>query len=156
MREKDEKIKRPNFLADPAVKAHVRRLLSPGQPTNEEESTTESSKENPLPASKDDKELADVSSTGSPTPMTMTAATRSNGSCSDASVSSELEALLPAAVDHFKEEERSQWEPLGTSGEKFARQKNTPRYKSNVGIREELEEDLKENESLIRVKVFKK
>lgn len=134
------------------MKAHVRRLLSPGQPTNEEESTTESSKENPPPASKDDKETTEVSSVGSPTPVTMTTATRSNGSCSDASVSSELEALLPAAVDHFKEEERSQWEPLGTSGEKFARQKNTPRYRSNTSIRRGFKGDLEESERKMRVK----
>lgn len=126
------------------MKAHVRRLLLPGQPTNEEESITESSIEN-LPVSKDDKELTEVSSADSPTPVTMTAATRSNGSCSDASVSSELEALLPTTVDHFKEEERSQWEPLGTSGEKFARQKNTPRYKSNAVFEKRRKEILKKS-----------
>jgi len=68
-------------------------------------------------------EMSANSPTLTPTPATTT---RSNGSCSDASLSSELEALLPP-VDHFKEEERTQWEPL--SAEKFSRQKNTPRYK---------------------------
>jgi PH/SEC7 domain-containing protein len=62
-------------------------------------------------------------STDSPA-LASASATKSNGSCSDASVSSELEALLPS-VDHFKEEERTQWEPL--CAEKFPRQKNTPR-----------------------------
>lgn len=56
----------------------------------------------------------------------------SNGSCSDASVSSDLEALIPTACkqtplhDSFEEEERVQWEPLGA--DKFAKHKNPPRY----------------------------
>lgn len=130
-------LKRKNY-ADPAVKAHVRRLLSPGQPMKDE--GTESSKDvlanNPnnivasgnvekkeLKKTPVTPEMSADSPTLTPTPATTT---RSNGSCSDASLSSELEALLPP-VDHFKEEERTQWEPL--SGEKFSRQKNTPRYK---------------------------
>lgn len=126
------------LYTDPAVKAHVRRLLSPAQPSND--SNTESSKNilvnNPKNVAtsgnienKEPKKTPGMPevSANSPTP-TPVAATRSNGSCSDASVSSELEALLPP-VDNFKEEERAQWEPL--SAEKFPRQKNTPRYRFN-------------------------
>lgn len=117
-------------LADPAVKAHVRRLLSPAQPSNNQESNMESSKD--VLEDKDNVDcgksavIPEVSSTYSPTPTSTIATTKSNGSCSDASVSSELEALLPSAVDHFNEGKRSQWEPL--FAEKFAHQKNTPRY----------------------------
>lgn len=116
------------------MKAHVRRLLSSGQPTYE---YTEPSKEVPTSNPKstisvdlDDREarkpsITEVSASSAQGTVGATHyATRSNGSCSDASVSSELEALLPP-VDNFKEEDRAQWEPLST--DKFARQKNTPR-----------------------------
>ncbi|XP_011331529.1 PH and SEC7 domain-containing protein 1 isoform X2 [Ooceraea biroi] len=122
---------------DPAVKAHVRRLLSPGQPMNDEDTTaskdvlTNKSQKAVTSGNGDNKELKKTqrmpeASADSPTPASASA-TRSNGSCSDASVSSELEVLLPS-VDHFKEEERTQWEPL--CAEKFPRQKNTPRFEA--------------------------
>jgi len=131
-------IKKKKLCTDPAVKAHVRRLLSPEQPMKDED--IKSSKDvlanNPkniiASSNVEKKELKKTSitpemSANSPTLIpTPATTTRSNGSCSDASLSSELEALLPP-VDHFKEEERTQWEPL--SAEKFSRQKNAPRYK---------------------------
>ncbi|XP_072759646.1 PH and SEC7 domain-containing protein isoform X2 [Anoplolepis gracilipes] len=117
---------------DPAVKAHVRRLLSPGQPLNNEE--TECSKailtNNPKNVASsgnvENKEFGKTPEMSADSSMPIVG-TRSNGSYSDASLSSELEALLPP-VDHFKEEERTQWEPL--SAEKFPRQKNTPRFEA--------------------------
>ncbi|XP_076677683.1 exchange factor for Arf 6 isoform X7 [Andrena cerasifolii] len=128
---------------DPAIKAHVRRLLSPGQLACDETDSSKISHEattlanNPRAVSSGNGE-----DTGSrkprtpelpggspqdPTGATTQYATRSNGSYSDASGSSELEALLPP-IDSFKEEERAQWEPL--SGDKFTRQKNTPRFEA--------------------------
>ena len=68
-------------------------------------------------------ELSSISLPQNPTGVSQNVV-RSNGSCSDASGSSETEALFPQ-LDSFKEEERAQWEPL--SGDKFGRQKNTPR-----------------------------
>ncbi|XP_033343757.1 PH and SEC7 domain-containing protein 2 isoform X9 [Bombus vosnesenskii] len=127
---------------DPAIKAHVRRLLSPGQPACDETDSTKISHEamtfpnNPRPVSSGNGEDMEPRKPGTPelpggSPQEPTAAkqyaTRSNGSYSDASGSSELEALLPP-VDSFKEEERAQWEPL--SGDKFSRQKNTPRFEA--------------------------
>lgn len=108
----------------------MRRLLSPGQLSNDED--TESSNailtNNPknvaASGNVEGKEFGKTSEMSTDASMLPTS-TRSNGSYSDASISSELEALLPP-VDHFKEEERTQWEPL--SAEKFPRQKNTPRY----------------------------
>lgn len=131
------------LLPDPAIKTHVRRLLSPGQEICEVDSatnisncprvggekhttrvTTSSSNYDKKKGRKqqDSPELP-VGSPQAPTGANQYA-TRSNGSYSDASGSSEFEALLPP-TDSFKEEERAQWEPL--SGEKFSRQKNTPR-----------------------------
>ncbi|XP_031844825.1 exchange factor for Arf 6 isoform X1 [Nomia melanderi] len=127
---------------DPAIKAHVRRLLSPGQPVCDETDSSKISHEattlanNPRSISSGNSEDSDSRKTRTPelpggSPQEPTGAsqytTRSNGSYSDASGSSELEALLPP-VDSFKEEERAQWEPL--SGEKFTRQKNTPRFEA--------------------------
>ncbi|KZC14997.1 PH and SEC7 domain-containing protein 3 [Dufourea novaeangliae] len=127
---------------DPAIKAHVRRLLSPGQPACDETDTSKISHEaatlasNPRSVSSGNGEDTDSRKTRTPelpvgSPHEPTGAnqyaTRSNGSYSDASGSSELEALLPP-IDSFKEEERAQWEPL--SGEKFNRQKNTPRFEA--------------------------
>ncbi|XP_060825534.1 PH and SEC7 domain-containing protein isoform X10 [Bombus pascuorum] len=127
---------------DPAIKAHVRRLLSPGQPACDETDSTKIPHEamtfvnNPRPVSSGNGEDMEPRKPGTPelpggSPQEPTAAkqyaTRSNGSYSDASGSSELEALLPP-VDSFKEEERAQWEPL--SGDKFSRQKNTPRFEA--------------------------
>lgn len=117
----------------------MRRLLSPGQPACDETDSAKISHEamtfpnNPRPVSSGNGEDMEPRKPGTPelpggSPQEPTAAkqytTRSNGSYSDASGSSELEALLPP-VDSFKEEERAQWEPL--SGDKFSRQKNTPR-----------------------------
>lgn len=123
----------------------MRRLLSPGQLACDETDSSKISHEattlanNPRAVSSGNGE-----DTGSrkprtpelpggspqePTGATTQYATRSNGSYSDASGSSELEALLPP-IDSFKEEERAQWEPL--SGDKFTRQKNTPRYVSGI------------------------
>lgn len=158
------KMKLCQTFIDPAVKAHVRRLLSPGQPSNNEESNIESSKD--IPENKGNVEggksdaTSEVSSADSPTPMLMSATTttRSNGSCSDASVSSELEALLPSTMDRFKEEERSQWEPLAID-EKFARQKNTPRYRLDFGFTQDVIQILKHNPSCIKdnlIKIVKK
>lgn len=133
------------LIADPAIKAHVRRLLSPGHQTREcvettsrscrqqsgggEEVSTENNSRQT--GNHEDKSVNRKSSSpelpiGSPqAPIGASQyATRSNGSYSDASGSSEFEALLPQ-IDSFKEEERAQWEPL--SGDKFSRQKNTPR-----------------------------
>ncbi|XP_076650495.1 exchange factor for Arf 6 isoform X2 [Halictus rubicundus] len=127
---------------DPAIKAHVRRLLSPGQPACDETDNSKISHEattvanNPLSISSGNGEDSDSRKTGTPelpggSPQEPTGAsqytTRSNGSYSDASGSSELEALLQP-VDSFKEEERTQWKPL--SGEKFTRQNNTPRFEA--------------------------
>ncbi|XP_076394724.1 exchange factor for Arf 6 isoform X2 [Megachile rotundata] len=128
---------------DPAIKAHVRRLLSPGQPACDETDSSKISHEattianNPkstVPSGNgEDTEPRKPGTpelpSGSPQEPTGATqyATRSNGSYSDASGSSELEALLPP-VDSFKEEERAQWEPL--SGDKFNRQKNTPRFEA--------------------------
>lgn len=124
---------------DPAIKAHVRRLLSPGQPVCDETDSSKISLEattpanNPRTVSSGNGEGTELRKPGTPelpggSPQEPTGATqyatRSNGSYSDASGSSELEALLPP-MDSFKEEERAQWEPL--SGDKFSRQKNTPR-----------------------------
>lgn len=118
----------------------MRRLLSPGQPVCDETDSSKISHEatnlasNPRPVSSGNGENTEPRKPGTPelpggSPQELTGATqyatRSNGSYSDASGSSELEALLPP-VDSFKEEERAQWEPL--SGDKFNRQKNTPRY----------------------------
>ena len=117
----------------------MRRLLSPGQPACDETDSSNISHEattlanNPRPVSSGNGEDTEPRKPGTPelpggSPQEPTGATqyatRSNGSYSDASGSSELEALLPP-VDSFKEEERAQWEPL--SGDKFSRQKNTPR-----------------------------
>ncbi|CAD1475438.1 unnamed protein product, partial [Heterotrigona itama] len=145
------------FLGDPAIKAHVRRLLSPGQPACDEtdsskishEATTlannpprpvssannnnnnnnnnGTTEENTEPPRKPGTPELPAGSPQEPTGATQYA-TRSNGSYSDASGSSELEALLPP-VDSFKEEERAQWEPL-SHGDKFSRQKNTPRFEA--------------------------
>ncbi|XP_043288951.1 PH and SEC7 domain-containing protein isoform X3 [Venturia canescens] len=133
---------------DPAIKAHVRRLLSPGQQTRDCTETSsrscrqqsgggeEVSSENHSRQTEnhEDKSVNRKSSSpelpvGSPqAPIGASQyATRSNGSYSDASGSSEFEALLPQ-IDSFKEEERAQWEPL--SGDKFSRQKNTPRFEA--------------------------
>jgi len=115
------------------VKAHVRRLLSPEQTSNEEDTEFSNAilTNNPKNVTSSDnvenKEFGKTPEMSADSSMPV-ATTRSNGSYSDASLSSELEALLPP-VDHFKEEERTQWEPL--SAEKFPRQKNTPRYKLN-------------------------
>ncbi|KAK2588283.1 hypothetical protein KPH14_004304 [Odynerus spinipes] len=132
---------------DPAIKAHVRRLLSPGDATTEEDASevVKSCREGTTVAqnSRDAKsssssgyENEESRKSGSPVlpvgspqgPQGATQySTRSNGSYSDPSGSSDLEALLPP-MDSFKEEERAQWEPL--SGEKFGRQKNTPRFEA--------------------------
>ncbi|XP_015606332.1 PH and SEC7 domain-containing protein 2 isoform X2 [Cephus cinctus] len=125
---------------DPAIKARVRRFLSPGQESEDLEVTnasrTTSSEGNPRERSSGSCEEKEKRKSASPdlavgSPQGPTGAsqyaTRSNGSYSDASGSSELEALLPQ-VDSFKEEERAQWEPL--SGDKFSRQKNTPRFEA--------------------------
>ncbi|XP_043790465.1 PH and SEC7 domain-containing protein isoform X5 [Apis laboriosa] len=127
---------------DPAIKAHVRRLLSPGQPVCDETDSSKISLEattpanNPRTVSSGNGEGTELRKPGTPelpggSPQEPTGATqyatRSNGSYSDASGSSELEALLPP-MDSFKEEERAQWEPL--SGDKFSRQKNTPRFEA--------------------------
>ncbi|XP_029034753.2 PH and SEC7 domain-containing protein isoform X1 [Osmia bicornis bicornis] len=128
---------------DPAIKAHVRRLLSPGQPACDETDSSKITHEaatianNPKSAvSSGNGEDTEPRKPGTPelpsgSPQEPTSATqyatRSNGSYSDASGSSELEALLPP-VDSFKEEERAQWEPL--SADKFTRQKNTPRFEA--------------------------
>lgn len=116
------------------MKAHVRRLLSPGQPSNNEETEfsnailTNNPKNVASSCNVENKEFGKTPEMSADSSTVV--ATRSNGSYSDASLSSELEALLP--VDHFKEEERTQWEPL--SAEKFPRQKNTPRYKLNKSL----------------------
>ncbi|XP_076241756.1 exchange factor for Arf 6 isoform X2 [Calliopsis andreniformis] len=128
---------------DPAIKAHVRRLLSPGQLACDETDSSKISHEattlvnNPRAVSSGNGENTESKKPGTPelpggsprepTGATTQYTTRSNGSYSDASGSSELEALLPP-VDSFKEEERAQWEPL--SGEKFTRQKNMPRFEA--------------------------
>ncbi|XP_076629899.1 exchange factor for Arf 6 isoform X7 [Colletes latitarsis] len=127
---------------DPGIKAHVRRLLSPGQPVCDETDSSKISHEvtilasNPRAVTSGNGENTESGKPGTPElpcgslqePTGATQyATRSNGSYSDASGSSELEALLPP-VDSFKEEERAQWEPL--SGDKFTRQKNTPRFEA--------------------------
>lgn len=120
----------------------MRRLLSPGQPIRECTDPTrrscrqqqvvdpENNSSTRQTVNYEDKKRKPGSPelpVGSPkAPIGATQyATRSNGSYSDASGSSEFEALLPQ-IDSFKEEERAQWEPL--SGDKFSRQKNTPRY----------------------------
>ncbi|OAD61639.1 PH and SEC7 domain-containing protein 3 [Eufriesea mexicana] len=140
--ESESEAERGLVSSDPAIKAHVRRLLSPGQPTCDETDSSKISHEattlanNPRPVSSSNDEDTEPRKPGTPelpggSPQEPTGATqyttRSNGSYSDASGSSELEALLPP-VDSFKEEERAQWEPL--SGDKFSRQKNTPRFEA--------------------------
>ncbi|KAI4497784.1 hypothetical protein M0802_007110 [Mischocyttarus mexicanus] len=140
-------------MADPAIKAHVRRLLSPGDVTIEENAASEIAKSTREGSSiaQNSRDVKSSSSSGceneesrkSGSPVLAVSSlkgpqsvggggggggatqyfTRSNGSYSDPSSSSDLEALLPP-MDSFKEEERAQWEPL--SGEKFGRQKNTP------------------------------
>lgn len=117
----------------------MRRLLSPGQQACDETDSSKIFHEgttlaiNPRPVSSGNGENTESRKPGTPelpggSPQEPTGATqyttRSNGSYSDASGSSELETLLPP-LDSFKEEERAQWEPL--SGDKFTRQKNTPR-----------------------------
>ncbi|XP_063990262.1 PH and SEC7 domain-containing protein isoform X2 [Diachasmimorpha longicaudata] len=122
---------------DPAIKAHVRRLLAPGHEFLDEVScprvcvdgrgnlaNCDEKKKKVKGRKAGSPELA----LGSPqAPPGAQYASRSNGSYSDASGSSEFEALLPV-TDSFKEEERAQWEPL--SGDKFSRQKNTPRFEA--------------------------
>ncbi|XP_057331974.1 PH and SEC7 domain-containing protein isoform X3 [Microplitis mediator] len=141
---------------DPAIKAHVKRLLSPGQGICEAELSTNSCPSRVVGVDKnshnntttnslatktlgncEDKNniksvncIFDNNSSDNSLPSVESVnqyAKRSNGSYSDASGSSEFEALLPSA-DSFKEEERAQWEPL--SGEKFTKQKNTPRFEA--------------------------
>ncbi|XP_046616044.1 PH and SEC7 domain-containing protein isoform X2 [Neodiprion virginianus] len=121
---------------DPAIKARVRRLLSPGHPACEEfDASRTTSDTNSQEKSSSNHEGKDHLKPGTPElavsqPQAHTGpyyATRTNGSYSDASCSSELEALLPQ-VDSFKEEERAQWEPL--SADKFNRQKNPPRFEA--------------------------
>ncbi|XP_048514611.1 PH and SEC7 domain-containing protein isoform X2 [Athalia rosae] len=122
---------------DPAIKARVRRLLSPGHPACEEffpaqtsASDTDSQEEatgNREKIERRKPETPEVTIGSTHLPIVTQYATRTNGSYSDASGSSELEALLPQA-DSFKEEERAQWEPL--SVDKFNRQKNPPRFEA--------------------------
>ncbi|XP_033214100.1 PH and SEC7 domain-containing protein 2 isoform X2 [Belonocnema kinseyi] len=125
---------------DPAIKSYVRRLLCSGQPTCEGAESLklfrtgiENNSRNRSSGNGDERggknsgsELSPISLPQNP-PGVPQNAVRSNGSCSDASGSSEIEALLPQ-FDSFKEEERAQWEPL--SGDKFGRQKNTPRFEA--------------------------
>ncbi|XP_046740629.1 PH and SEC7 domain-containing protein isoform X6 [Diprion similis] len=121
---------------DPAIKARVRRLLSPGHPACEEFDVSRTTFDtNSQEKSSSNHEGKDHRKPGTPelavgppqAPTGSYYATRTNGSYSDASCSSELEALLPQ-VDSFKEEERAQWEPL--SADKFNRQKNPPRFEA--------------------------
>ncbi|XP_015127362.1 PH and SEC7 domain-containing protein 2 isoform X2 [Diachasma alloeum] len=126
---------------DPAIKAHVRRLLAPGQELLDEVSCPrvcadgrtnlgnydEQKKKKVKGRKAGSPELA-LGSPQAVVPAGAQYASRSNGSYSDASGSSEFEALLPVNTDSFKEEERAQWEPL--SGDKFSRQKNTPRFEA--------------------------
>lgn len=128
-------------FTDPAIKAHVKRLLSPGQAICDGDVSTnncsrigvDKNSHNICGNNCDDKKKKICRKSNSPelpigSPQAPIGAsqyeTRSNGTYSDASGSSEFEALLPP-TDSFKEEERTQWEPL--SGDKFNRQKNTPR-----------------------------
>ena len=131
------------FIADPAIKVHVRRILSPGElirecsePSNRscrQQGGAENNSTNRHTANYEDKKSINrkpgipelPSSTSHGAIDASQYAARSNGSYSDASGSSEFESLLPQ-IDSFKEEERAQWEPL--FGDKFSRQKNPPRY----------------------------
>ncbi|KAK0098521.1 hypothetical protein PV326_007384 [Microctonus aethiopoides] len=129
---------------DPAIKAHVKRLLSPGQAICDGDVSTnncsrigvDKNSHNIGGNNCDDKKKKICRKSNSPelpigSPQAPIGAsqyeTRSNGTYNDASGSSEFEALLPP-TDSFKEEERTQWEPL--SGDKFNRQKNTPRFEA--------------------------
>lgn len=127
---------------DPAVKTRVQRLLSPGHLIYEDsEEIVDPPRSDPdcrpretKSSNLDYEDRGNSRKSGSPelpvgSPHAPTGASQcgSNGSYSDASGSSELEALLPQA-DSFKEEQRTQWEPL--SGDKFNRPKNTPRFEA--------------------------
>ncbi|XP_074094619.1 exchange factor for Arf 6 isoform X3 [Cotesia typhae] len=128
---------------DPAIKSHVKRLLSSGQGICEAELSTNSCGKNSHNSTGSNSNAVNcedkstkktnlifdnLSDNSLPSVESVNQyAKRTNGSYSDASGSSEFEALLPPA-DSFKEEERAQWEPL--SGEKFAKQKNTPRFEA--------------------------
>ncbi|XP_011303064.1 PH and SEC7 domain-containing protein 2 isoform X2 [Fopius arisanus] len=122
---------------DPAIKAHVRRLLAPGQEFVDEVSCPRVGVDGRANSGNSEEKKKKVKGrkggspelpVGSPqAPTGAQYASRSNGSYSDASGSSEFEAILPV-TDSFKEEERAQWEPL--SGDKFTRQKNTPRFEA--------------------------
>lgn len=123
---------------DPAIKAHIRRLLYSDQEVCDDTESLkafrtgiENNSRNRSSGNCDDRnsgknsELSELSSISLPQNSSEVHNVRSNGSCSDASGSSEMEVVIPQ-FDNFKEEERAQWEPL--SGDKFGRQKNTPRY----------------------------
>ncbi|XP_043479328.1 PH and SEC7 domain-containing protein isoform X1 [Leptopilina heterotoma] len=126
---------------DPAIKAHIRRLLCSGQAVCEDteslkafragiENNSRNRSTNCDERSAKNSELTELSISLPQNPTGVQQqqnAVRSNGSCSDASGSSEMDVVIPQ-FDNFKEEERAQWEPL--SGDKFGRQKNTPRFEA--------------------------
>lgn len=132
-------IKSSFLFLDPAIKAHIRRLLCSGQTVCEDteslkafragiENNSRNRSTNCDERSAKNSELTELSISLPQNPTGVQQqqqnAVRSNGSCSDASGSSEMDVVIPQ-FDNFKEEERAQWEPL--SGDKFGRQKNTPR-----------------------------
>ncbi|XP_014203854.2 uncharacterized protein LOC106636094 [Copidosoma floridanum] len=108
---------------DPAIKARVRNLLPQSDAMGEE--SVESGR-----ASSGSPELVASPVAPGQGAANCHSSSRSNGSCSDGSGSSDLEALIPAQQqpDNFHEEDRVQWEPLGS--DKFSRQKNPPRFEA--------------------------
>ncbi|XP_044005287.1 PH and SEC7 domain-containing protein-like isoform X2 [Aphidius gifuensis] len=109
---------------DPAIKAHVQRLLAPGNSTSNCQQIGDNNEINNYD-DRNNKKLNDNNITDD---INKYKKKKSNGSyTTDASGSSEFDTLLPS-VDSFKEEEREQWEPL--SGDKFPRPKNTPRFEA--------------------------
>ncbi|XP_058805459.1 LOW QUALITY PROTEIN: PH and SEC7 domain-containing protein [Phymastichus coffea] len=119
---------------DPDIKAHVLRLLSPAETIGAQ---PDKGPAGPPAEAAGVQPAAMAACAQPPAPDRAPSGyasshSRSNGSCSDASASSDLEALLPAVRgqqhDSFLEEERLQWEPLGT--DKFAKHKNPPRFEA--------------------------
>ncbi|XP_034937537.1 PH and SEC7 domain-containing protein isoform X2 [Chelonus insularis] len=123
---------------DPAIKAQVKKLLSCEREIGDVESSADScikTKQNCKStvsnyAETSKKDQQDHSATQSSDIQVTTEVSRyekRNGSYNDASGPSKFEVLLQSS-DNFKEEIRTQWEPL--SADKFSRHKNTPRFEA--------------------------
>ncbi|XP_011498083.1 PREDICTED: PH and SEC7 domain-containing protein 2 isoform X2 [Ceratosolen solmsi marchali] len=114
---------------DPDIKAHVRRLLSPAETVSKD---SEKREQRSLDILHRKSSPTSPESVVDPSQQQLktnySSHSRSNGSCSDPSGSSDLEVLIPHQFDSFKEEERMQWEPL--AADMFTKQKNPPRFEA--------------------------